>query len=82
MTTGDNYPDLMWSGMDAVGTDVAPERVDFAPTTVFFILWTLVGTFMGLNLFVAMSISKMSLKEVFRACLPLIALMMVALVSG
>ncbi|GHA87995.1 TRAP transporter large permease [Modicisalibacter luteus] len=34
----------------------------------------------GLNLFVAMAISKMSLQEVFKACLPLIGLMLLALI--
>ena len=34
----------------------------------------------GLNLFVAMAISRMSLMEVFKACLPLIGLMLTALV--
>jgi C4-dicarboxylate transporter DctM subunit len=34
----------------------------------------------GLNLFVAMAISKMSLQEVFKACLPLIGLMLLSLV--
>jgi len=34
----------------------------------------------GLNLFVAMAISKMSLPEVFKACLPLIGLMLLSLV--
>lgn len=34
----------------------------------------------GLNLFVAMAISKMSLQEVFKACLPLIGLMLIALI--
>jgi C4-dicarboxylate transporter DctM subunit len=33
----------------------------------------------GLNLFVAMAISKMSLQEVFKACLPLIGLMLLSL---
>ena len=51
-TTGDNYPDVLWSGMDSVGADVAPVRTDFSPTAIFFILWILVGTFMALNLFV------------------------------
>ncbi len=35
----------------------------------------------GLNLFVAMAISKMSLQEVFRACLPFILLMLLALLA-
>ncbi|MEQ6917789.1 TRAP transporter large permease [Halomonas aquatica] len=34
----------------------------------------------GLNLFVAMAISKMTLPEVFKACLPLIGLMLLSLV--
>lgn len=34
----------------------------------------------GLNLFVAMAISKMSLQEVFKACLPLIGLMLLSLI--
>lgn len=34
----------------------------------------------GLNLFVAMAISRMSLMDVFRACLPFIALMLIALI--
>lgn len=34
----------------------------------------------GLNLFVAMAISKMSLQEVFKACLPLIGIMLMALI--
>ena len=34
----------------------------------------------GLNLFVAMAISRMTLPEVFKACLPLIGLMLLSLV--
>ena len=51
--TGDNMPDLMWHGMDAVGEDMAPQRTDFSPAAaLFFIAWILVGTFVALNLFV------------------------------
>ncbi|PLW76590.1 TRAP transporter large permease [Cohaesibacter celericrescens] len=35
----------------------------------------------GLNLFVAMTVSKMSLQEVFKACLPFILVMLLALVA-
>jgi len=35
----------------------------------------------GLNLFVAMSVSKMSLQEVFRACLPFIFVMLATLIA-
>ena len=34
----------------------------------------------GLNLFVAMGVSKMSLRDVLRGCLPFIAIMIVALI--
>ncbi|MCA1774001.1 MAG: TRAP transporter large permease subunit [Halomonas sp.] len=34
----------------------------------------------GLNLFVAMAISRMSLVEVFKACLPMILMMFIALI--
>ena len=47
--TGENWPDVLWTGIDAVAPDVAPERRDFAPSALFFILWIIAGNFMALN---------------------------------
>ena len=52
MSTGDNMPDLMYAGMDAVGIGEAPVRTDWSPSALFFIAWTLVGAFIAINLFI------------------------------
>ena len=57
-TTGDNLPDLVYSGMDAVAPDVAPTRADWSPSALFFIVWTVFGMFMALNLFVGAIVDK------------------------
>ena len=60
MATGDNMPDLMYAGMDARGVDEAPVRTDFSPAALFFIAWMLVGTFIGLNLFIGAIVDTFS----------------------
>eukprot|EP00965_Chrysotila_dentata_P002125 70091-Pleurochrysis_carterae.AAC.1 len=38
--------------MDATTPGHAPERDDFSPAALFFILWMFIGGFLALNLFV------------------------------
>lgn len=66
--------------LQPIAAQVGVDPVHFGVITLINFSVGMITPPVGLNLFVAMSISKMSLKEVFRACLPLIALMMVALV--
>jgi hypothetical protein len=51
-STGDGWEEFMWAGMDATGVDMAPERNDFSPASIFFLAWMIVGSFIALNLFV------------------------------
>ena len=51
-STGDNWEGFMFAGMDATGVDMAPERNDFSPMSIYFLIWMLVGNFVCLNLFV------------------------------
>ena len=51
-STGDAWEEFMWATMDVRGVDVAPERNDFSPNSIFFISWMIVGCFVALNLFV------------------------------
>jgi len=51
-STGDGWTDFMYTGMDVVGPGIAPQRNDFSPACIFFIMWLLVGTFTTINLFV------------------------------
>ena len=58
--TGDNMPDLMYRGMDAVGPGVAPVRTEWSPDVLYFLGWLLIGSFMGLNLFVGAIVDTFS----------------------
>ena len=60
MATFDNMPDLMYAGMDARGVDEAPVRTDVSPAALYFIAWMLVGTFVGLNLFIGAIVDTFS----------------------
>ena len=51
-STGDGWEDIMFAGMDATAPGHGPERNDFSPAALFFILWMFVGSFIALNLFV------------------------------
>ena len=66
--------------LQPIAAQVGVDSVHFGVVTLINFSVGMITPPVGLNLFVAMSISKMSLKEVFQACLPLIALMMLALV--
>lgn len=66
--------------LQPIAAQVGVDSVHFGVITLINFSVGMITPPVGLNLFVAMSISKMSLKEVFQACLPLIALMMLALV--
>eukprot|EP00966_Prymnesium_polylepis_P012785 294024-Prymnesium_polylepis.1 len=39
MSTGDDWDDVMYRGMDAVGYSQAPVRKDVTPVTLYFVLW-------------------------------------------
>ena len=50
--TADGWDMFMFTGMDAVGPDLAPVRNDFSINSLFFILWLVLGCFTMMNLFV------------------------------
>lgn len=66
--------------LQPIAAQVGVDPVHFGVITLVNFSVGMITPPVGLNLFVAMAISKMSLQEVFKACLPLIALMLLALV--
>jgi len=66
--------------LQPIAEQVGIDPVHFGVITLINFSVGMITPPVGLNLFVAMSISKMSLQEVFRACLPLIGLMLAALI--
>ncbi|HSH47865.1 MAG TPA: TRAP transporter large permease [Halomonas sp.] len=66
--------------LQPIAAQVGVDPVHFGVITLVNFSVGMITPPVGLNLFVAMSISKMSLQEVFKACLPLIGLMLLALV--
>lgn len=65
--------------LQPIAAQVGVDPVHFGVITLVNFSVGMITPPVGLNLFVAMSISKMSLQEVFKACLPLIGLMLLAL---
>jgi hypothetical protein len=51
-STLDGWEEFMWAGMDATAENVAPERNDFSPASIFFLAWLVIGSFVSINLFV------------------------------
>lgn len=66
--------------LQPIAAQVGVDPVHFGVITLVNFSVGMITPPVGLNLFVAMAISKMSLQEVFKACLPLIGLMLLALV--
>lgn len=66
--------------MQPIAAQVGVDPIHFGIITLVNLSIGMLTPPVGLNLFVAMSISKMSLYEVFRASLPMIVLMLIALV--
>lgn len=66
--------------LQPIAAQVGVDPVHFGVITLVNFSVGMITPPVGLNLFVAMSISRMSLQQVFRACLPFIAMMLVALV--
>ncbi|GHE20522.1 TRAP transporter large permease [Halomonas urumqiensis] len=66
--------------LQPIAFQVGVDPVHFGVITLINFSVGMITPPVGLNLFVAMAISKMSLPEVFKACLPLIGLMLLALV--
>ncbi|HUG58160.1 MAG TPA: TRAP transporter large permease [Candidimonas sp.] len=66
--------------MQPIAAQVGVDSIHFGIITLVNLSIGMLTPPVGLNLFVAMSISKMSLYEVFRASLPMIVLMLIALV--
>ncbi|MCE8016236.1 TRAP transporter large permease [Halomonas sp. MCCC 1A17488] len=65
--------------LQPIAAQVGVDPVHFGVITLVNFSVGMITPPVGLNLFVAMAISKMSLQEVFKACLPLIGLMLLAL---
>ena len=66
--------------LQPIAAQVGVDPVHFGIITLVNFSVGMITPPVGLNLFVAMAISRMSLLEVFRACIPLIALMFIALI--
>ncbi|WP_442487366.1 TRAP transporter large permease [Halomonas litopenaei] len=66
--------------LQPIAEQVGVDPVHFGVITLINFSVGMITPPVGLNLFVAMSISKMSLQEVFKACLPFIAMMLLALI--
>lgn len=65
--------------LQPIAAQVGIDPVHFGVITLINFSVGMVTPPVGLNLFVAISISKMSLQEVFKACIPFILLMLAAL---
>ncbi|MCE9684267.1 TRAP transporter large permease [Halomonas alkalisoli] len=66
--------------LQPIAAQVGVDPVHFGIITLVNFSVGMITPPVGLNLFVAMAISKMSLVEVFKACIPLIVMMFVALI--
>ncbi|RDB41780.1 TRAP transporter large permease [Halomonas sp. DQ26W] len=66
--------------LEPIASRVGVDPVHFGVITLVNFSVGMITPPVGLNLFVAMAISRMSLVEVFKACLPLIVLMFIALI--
>nr|WP_163503399.1 TRAP transporter large permease [Halomonas socia] len=66
--------------LEPIAGRVGVDSVHFGIITLVNFSVGMITPPVGLNLFVAMAISRMSLVEVFKACLPLIAMMFIALI--
>lgn len=66
--------------LQPIAAQVGVDATHFGVITLINFSVGMITPPVGLNLFVAMSISKMTLPEVFKACLPLIGLMLLSLV--
>lgn len=66
--------------LQPIAAQVGVDSTHFGVITLINFSVGMITPPVGLNLFVAMAISKMSLHEVFKACLPLIGLMLLSLV--
>jgi C4-dicarboxylate transporter DctM subunit len=66
--------------MQPIAAQVGIDPVHFGIITLVNFSVGMLTPPVGLNLFVAMSVSKMSLQEVFRSCLPFIVVMLLALI--
>lgn len=66
--------------LQPIAAQVGVDPVHFGIITLVNFSVGMITPPVGLNLFVAMAISKMSLTEVFKACIPLIVIMLIALI--
>ncbi|MGY6563424.1 MAG: TRAP transporter large permease [Halomonadaceae bacterium] len=66
--------------LQPIAAQVGVDPVHFGIITLVNFSVGMITPPVGLNLFVAMAISRMSLLEVFRACIPLIVMMFIALI--
>ncbi|MDI5921041.1 TRAP transporter large permease [Halomonas sp. LR5S13] len=66
--------------LQPIAAQVGVDATHFGVITLINFSVGMITPPVGLNLFVAMAISKMTLPEVFKACLPLIGLMLLSLV--
>ena len=66
--------------LQPIAQQVGVDPVHFGIITLVNFSVGMITPPVGLNLFVAMAISKMSLVEVFKACIPLIIMMFIALI--
>src|SRR5690625_7976144 len=67
--------------MQLIAAQVGVDAIQFGVITLVNLSIGMLTPPVGLNLFVAMRISNMSLYEVFMSCLPFVLLMLVALLA-
>ena len=60
MSTLEMWLDIMYNGMDAVGVDRQPKRDHNSAIAVFFVSFVIIGAFFILNLFVSVTIDKVT----------------------
>ena len=60
MSTLEMWLDIMYNGIDAVGVDRQPKRDHNGAIAVFFVSFVIIGAFFVLNLFVSVTIDKVT----------------------
>lgn len=63
MASGDSWVDVMWSGVDARGTDLAKARDHNLPAAAFFIVFMVIGMFFFVNLFVGIMVMSFQTQQ-------------------
>ena len=58
ISTGDDWDKIMFWAMDSNGPGLPRSRNDFSPSCLFFVVWTFVGCFFAMQLFVGVVVEQ------------------------